>query len=103
MKNRTITTIGIIAAIMMIFSGAGLAFARGGGNKGSCNEKVPATTLAQACHKPKTPTSTSTNNKTNISARAMEIPSFSQGTATGRVIRFNQKPGRNSEIPAITR
>jgi len=43
MKNRTITTIGIIAAILMTVSGADLAFARGGGGKGggSCNGKGP--------------------------------------------------------------
>ena len=45
MKNRTITTIGIIAAILMTVSGAELAFARGGGGKGggSCNGKDPGT------------------------------------------------------------
>jgi hypothetical protein len=37
MKRRTITTIGIVSAILMTVSGAELAFARGGG--GSCNGK----------------------------------------------------------------
>ena len=43
MKHRTITTIGIIAAILMTVSGAELAFAKGGGGKGggSCNGKGP--------------------------------------------------------------
>ena len=43
MKNRTITTIGIITAILMTVSGAELAFARGGGGEGggSCNGKGP--------------------------------------------------------------
>ena len=35
MTSRTITTIGIIAAILMTISGADFAFARGGGGKGS--------------------------------------------------------------------
>ena len=34
MKSRTITTIGIITAILMTVSGAELAFARGGGGGG---------------------------------------------------------------------
>lgn len=34
MKSRTITTIGIIAAIFMIVSGAELAFAKGGAGHG---------------------------------------------------------------------
>ena len=39
MKKRTISTIGMMAAILMTVSGAELAFARGGGGKGggSCN------------------------------------------------------------------
>jgi hypothetical protein len=43
MKSRTITTIGIITAILMTVSGAELAFARGGGGKGGgfCNGKGP--------------------------------------------------------------
>jgi len=43
MKQQTITTIGIIAAILVTFSGAELAFAKGGGGKGagSCNGKGP--------------------------------------------------------------
>ena len=43
MKNRTIMTVGIIAAILMTVSGAELAFARGGGGKagGACLGKGP--------------------------------------------------------------
>ena len=37
MKNRTITTIGIIAAILMTVSGAEIAFARGGGGGGGAH------------------------------------------------------------------
>ena len=43
MKKRTISTIAIIAAILMTVSGTELAFARGGGGKGggSCDGKGP--------------------------------------------------------------
>lgn len=44
MKSRTITTIGILAAILMTVSGAEIAFARGGGGGGgSHNGKGPGT------------------------------------------------------------
>jgi len=43
MNRRTITTIGIVATILMTVSGAEIAFAKGGGSKGggSCNGKGP--------------------------------------------------------------
>ena len=39
MKRRTLTTIGIMAAILMTVSGAETAFAKGGGGRGSGNGK----------------------------------------------------------------